>query len=93
MIVLWTKADTLDDSKARELMENGISRVEAKQQALKTAWADFEKNIDPWFAEFKYPPKAYVVFRSKCYLHLFLFDNYSANCTQRCMSQELSVMI
>ena len=72
MIVLWTKADSLDDCKAIQLMDDGLSVSEAKQQALKTAWADFEKNIDPWFAEFKYPPKVHVVFRSKCYNYSFL---------------------
>ena len=93
MIVLWTKADDLDDDKAIQLMKDGnLSVSEAKQQALKTAWADFEKNIDPWFDEFKYPPKAHVVFRSKCYT--YRCNNYWANCwRQRCMSQELSVMI
>ena len=55
MIVLWTKADDLDDDKAIQLMKDGnLSVSEAKQQALKTAWADFEKNINSWFAEFKY---------------------------------------
>ena len=93
MIVLWTKADDLDDDKAIQLMKDGnLSVSEAKQQALKTAWADFEKNINPWFADFKYLPKAHVVFRSKCYT--YCCNNYWANCLrQRCMSQELSVMI
>ena len=34
------------------------------EQAPQKAWADFEKAIYQRFNEFKYQPKAYVVFRS-----------------------------
>ena len=67
MIVLWTKTDSLDVAKIKQLIKEGNSRSEAMEQAPKKAWADFEKNIYQRFHEFKYPPKAYVVFRSKYY--------------------------
>ena len=91
MIVLWTKADYLDDCKAIELMDEGnLSMSEAKEQAAQQAWTAFEENIHQWFAEFKYPPKASVALRSK----LFIFNNYLANfLVQRCMRLELTAMI
>ena len=46
-------------------MKEGNSRSDAMQQAPEKAWTDFENNILQRFAEFKYPPKGYVVFRSK----------------------------
>jgi hypothetical protein len=62
VIVLWTKTDFLDFPKIKQLMKEGNSRSDAMQQAPEKAWTDFENNILQRFAEFKYPPKAYVVF-------------------------------
>ena len=64
VIVLWTKTESLDLAQIKQLMREGISKSDAMQQA---PWADFESKIHPLFEEFKHPPKAYVVFRSKCY--------------------------
>ncbi|KAF8799074.1 hypothetical protein BYT27DRAFT_7202008, partial [Phlegmacium glaucopus] len=63
VIVLWTKTDSLDVAKIKELMKEGRSRSEAMQEAPQKAWVDYESNIYPLFDRFKYPPKAYVVFR------------------------------
>ena len=65
VIVLWTKTDFLDLAKIKQLMKKGNSRSDAMQQAPEKAWTDFENNILQRFAVFKYPPKGYVVFRSK----------------------------
>ncbi|KAF8800441.1 era-like GTP-binding protein, partial [Phlegmacium glaucopus] len=63
VIVLWTKTDSLDIAKIKQLMKEGNSRAEAMQQAPQKAWTDFEQSIHQRFEEFKYPPKGYVVFR------------------------------
>jgi hypothetical protein len=62
VIVLWTKTDFLDLAKIKQLMKEGSGRSDAMQQAPEKAWTDFENNILQCFAEFKYPPKGYVVF-------------------------------
>ena len=67
VIVLWTKTDSLDLDKIRQLMKEGNSKAEAMEEAPKKAWADFEEKIYPIFNRFKYLPKAYVVLRSECY--------------------------
>ena len=72
MIVLWTKTDTLDFDKFEQLMKEGNKQAEAMEQAPKKAWADFEERIYPIFNRFKYPPKAYVVFRSEHYSYSYL---------------------
>jgi len=61
---LWTKTDSLDLDKIKQLMKEGNNQTEAMEQAPKKAWDDFEKKNYPIFNRFKYPPKAYVVFRS-----------------------------
>jgi hypothetical protein len=66
VIVLWTKTEFLDLAKIKQLIKEGNSRSDAIQQAPEKAWADFENKNYPRFAEFKYPPKAYVIFRSWC---------------------------
>jgi len=66
VIVLWTKTDSLDVAKFKQLMKEGISKSQARQQAPQKAWADYESNIYQLFDRFKYPPKAYVAFRSEC---------------------------
>ncbi|KAF8816785.1 hypothetical protein BYT27DRAFT_7181244 [Phlegmacium glaucopus] len=63
VILLWTKTDSLDVAKIKQLMKEGNSRAEALQQAPQKAWTDFEQSTHQRFEEFKYPPKAYVVFR------------------------------
>jgi hypothetical protein len=73
VIVLWTKTDFLDFPKIKQLMKEGISRSNAIQQAPEKAWVDFENNIHQRFAEFKYPPKAYVVFQSKLWWLTFIW--------------------
>jgi hypothetical protein len=94
VIVLWTKTESLDDDMITELMNKGNSLSEAEQQAPQKAWVKYEKETYQYFNGFKYPPKAYVVFRSMSYPYpVSLFDNYLANClVQRCMSLELVVM-
>jgi len=67
VVVLWTKTDSLDDDKIIQLMDEGSTMSEAKQQAPQKAWAEYKTNILWHFDRFKYPPKAHVVFRSKCY--------------------------
>ena len=68
VIVLWTKTDALDLDKIKQLMKEGINQAEAMEQAPKKAWDDFEKKNYPILNhEFKYPPKAYVAFRSEHY--------------------------
>ena len=52
-------------------MKEGNSMSEAIEQAPQTAWADYEMNIYQRM-KFKYPPKAYVVFRSKSYIYIYL---------------------
>ena len=66
MIVLWTKTDSLDLFKIKQLMKEGKTKSEAMQQAPQEAWADFEKNTYQCFDKFKYPPKAFAVLRSMC---------------------------
>ena len=89
MIVLWTKTDSLDVAKIKQLMKEGNSRSEAIKQAPEKAWADFEKDIYQRLDKFKYPPKAYVVFWSKYYFLVLV-----ANCmVQICTSLELIAMI
>jgi len=63
VIVLWTKTDSLDLDKIKQLMKEGNNKAEAMEQAPKKAWADFEEKFYPMFNMFKYPPKGYVVFR------------------------------
>jgi len=94
VIVLWTKTDSLDDDKIIQLMDEGSTMSEAKQQAPQKAWAEYEENIHPHFVRFKYPPKAHVIFRSKCYTYFYCSVNtHLANCVvQRCMSLELIAM-
>ena len=77
-----------------ELMNKGNSLSEAEKQAPQKAWVEYEKQTYQYFNGFKYPPKAYVVFRSMSYPYpVSLFDNYLADClVQRCMSLELVVM-
>ena len=72
VIVLWTKTDALDIDKIGQLMNEGNSLAEAMEQAPKKAWADFENKNYPIFNEFRYPPKAYVVFRGKHYSYSYL---------------------
>jgi len=72
VIVLWTKTDSLDVAKFEQLRSEGYNKSDTKQQAPQKAWVDFEKNILPCFDEFKYPPKAHVAFRSKCYTYSYL---------------------
>ena len=69
VIVLWTKTDALDLAKIKQLMKDGKSKSEAMQEAPEKSWADFEQNVLQRFAEFRYLPKAYVVFRSKSYIY------------------------
>jgi len=69
VIVLWTKTDSLDVAKFKQLMKEGISKSEARQQAPQKAWADYESNIYQLFDRFKYPPKAYICCISKWVLH------------------------
>ena len=52
-------------------MKEGNSKSEAIEEAPQTAWADYEKNIYQHM-KFNYPPKAYVVFRSKSYIYIYL---------------------
>ena len=59
MIVLWTKTDSLDLAKIKQLMKEGKSKSEAMEQAPQEAWADFEKNTYQHFDKFMYPPKAF----------------------------------
>ena len=66
VIVLWTKTDSLDLAKIKQLMKEGKSKSEAMQQAPQEAWADFEKKTYHHFDNFKYPPKAFVVLRGMC---------------------------
>ena len=74
VIVLWTKTDSLDDDKIIQLMDEGSTMSEAKQKAPQEAWSEYKKNILWHFDRFQHPPKAYVVFRSKCYIaQLLLF--------------------
>ena len=72
MIVLWTKTDSLDLGKIKQLMKEGNNQAEAMEQAPKKAWADFENKNYPIFNQFRYPPKGYVVFRSKHYNYSYL---------------------
>ena len=91
VIVLWTKTESLDLAKIKQLMKEGKSKSEAMQQAPQKAWADFEKNTYQQFDGFIYPPKAFVVFRSKCYIHYYSIK-YLAYCVvQRWMSLEIIV--
>ena len=91
VIVVWTKTEALDAEKIIQLMDNGNSLSEATQQAPQKAWADFEKSVYRHFVKFKYPPKAFVIFRSKFYAYSCLTTaNYVV---QRCISLELIVMI
>ena len=46
-------------------MKEGNSKSDAIQLAPAKAWAEFESDVFQRFSEFKYPPKAHVVFRSK----------------------------
>ena len=62
MIVLWTKTDSLDLDKIKQLMKEGNNQAEAIEQAPKKAWADFEKKNYLVLNKLKYSPKAYVVF-------------------------------
>ena len=71
VIVLWTKTDSLDLDKIRQLMKEGNSKAEAMEEAPKKAWADFEEKNYPILNRFKYPPKAYVVFRSEHYSYSY----------------------
>ncbi|KAF8813516.1 hypothetical protein BYT27DRAFT_7181074 [Phlegmacium glaucopus] len=64
VIVLWTKTDSLDVVKIKQLMKEGNSKSEAMQQAPQKAWADYEHDIHPLIDSFKYPPKAYVALRN-----------------------------
>jgi len=64
VILLWTKTDALDVDKIMQLMDEGNSLAEAKEQAPRKAWADFEEENYPIFDRFKYPPKAFVVLRN-----------------------------
>ena len=91
VIVLWTKTDSLDLNKIKQLMKEGNNQAEAMEQAPKKAWADFEEKIYPIFNRFKYLPKAYVVLRSE---HFILTGQlYMANCVgQGCMNLEVIVM-
>ena len=72
VVVLWTKIDSLDLDKIRQLMKEGKSQAEAMEQAPEKAWADFEKKNYPVLNGFKYPPKAYVAFRSEHYSYSYL---------------------
>ena len=94
VILLWTKTDALDDDKIIQLMDEGSTMSEAKQQAPQKAWAEYEKKIHQHIDGFKYPPKAYVVFRSKCYTYSHCsVSTHLANCVvQRCTSLELIAM-
>ena len=75
VIVLWTKTDSLDLGKIKQLMKEGKNQAEAMEQAPKKAWDDFERKNYPIFNTFKYQPKAHVVFRSEHYI-LFLLGGY-----------------
>ena len=72
VIVLWTKTDSLDLDKIKQLMKEGNSQAEAMEQAPEKAWADFEMRNYPIFNRFKYLPKAYVAFRSEHYSYSYL---------------------
>jgi hypothetical protein len=78
VIVLWTKTDSLDLAKIKQLMKEGNSKSDAMKLAPQQAWADYEKNIYQHFDGFKYPPKAFVVFRSKCY-YVILIHTWMSN--------------
>ena len=71
VIVLWTKTDSLDLNKIRQLMKEGNNQAEAMEQAPKKAWADFEQKNYPILNRFKYPPKGYAVFRSEHYSYSY----------------------
>lgn len=71
VIVLWTKTDSLDNDRIMQLVAEGKTLSEAKQQAPQQAWAEYEQRIYPRFALFNYPPKAFVVLRSKCYTYSY----------------------
>ena len=71
VIVLWTKTNSLDLDKIKQLMKEGNNQAEAMKQAPEKAWADFEKKNYPIFNRFKYPPKAYVVFQSGHYSYSY----------------------
>ena len=88
--MLWTKTEFLDLAKFKQLIKEGNSRSDAKQQAPEKAWADFQQNILPRFNTFKYPPKGYVVFRSK--LVDFLLFHLVNHIVQKCMNLEVIVM-
>ena len=47
VIVLWTKTDSLDLGKIKQLMKEGKNQAEAMEQAPKKAWDDFEKKNYP----------------------------------------------
>ena len=69
---MWTKMEFLNLPKIKQLMKDGVSKSEAMQQAPKKAWVNFENNIHQDFTEFKYLPKAFVAFRSQCYIYSYV---------------------